>query len=230
MRLTAIIALPLIAVGLMGATDPPAPWAKPYAGAWTLSGVSEGDPVCGLTLGQDPVIGGASISVSATCRRNYPLEDVAGWTLSGKSIRLIDAVRAKVLNLEPAADKSYMGTFPDGRAVSLERGPPDRPKSFRALVEDEATFTLSGPDNAGACGFSLTAKTATTGLADQQGECAKPWKGRGWKTYVLAGDMLSFRDKAGATILTLKRADAFTFMAEDKAAPVFFGPGAVIGQ
>ena len=41
------------------AAEPPLDWTRPYAGAWTLSGVTEGAPYCRLALGSTGVIGGA---------------------------------------------------------------------------------------------------------------------------------------------------------------------------
>jgi hypothetical protein len=226
--------LALLSAAWLGAAAPAGPelatWAKPYAGRWTLSGVSEGDPVCGLTLGQEMVIGGASIAVSATCRRNYPLEDVAGWALSGRSPSLIDPLRKALLRFDRAGDGSFTATFADGRTVSLERGPPDRPASWKAVVDDEGTFTLSGPNNAGACGFSLTAASATSGRLEQAGRCAAPWKGRGWSRWSLQGQALSLLDRQGRPILVLKRADDYSFEATRDGAPVFFGPGVIDGS
>jgi hypothetical protein len=219
------------------AADPDHPaWARPYAGRWTLSGGGEGDPVCGLTLGSGLAIGGADIDVSATCRRNYPFEDVIGWRLEGRSIVLIDAVRHAVSPFTPGPQKSWSATLPPmpgaqgERAVFLERGAPDKPKSLRALFNDEGTFTLSGPNDANACGFAASATSATGGKIDQEGRCAKPWKGKRWATWQVTGDVLTFKDRKGGVILTMKRADEYSFIADGPSGPVFFGPGVIDGS
>lgn len=230
--LLALGALGLIAAGAKpAASDPDHPaWAKPYAGRWTLSGVGEGDPVCGVTLGSGLAIGGASLEVSATCRRNYPFEDVAGWALRGKSIVFIDALRKPLFTFAPAPDKSLQATLPGDKGVTLERGAPDKPASLRALFDDEGTFTLSGPNNAAPCGFATSAGSATAGKLDQAGRCAAPWKGRGWASWSYEGGKLLLKDRRGAPILTLTRADEYTFVSEQPSGPVFFGPGVIDGS
>lgn len=206
-----------------------APWAKPYAGRWTLSGNSEGDPVCGLNLGTATAIGGAQVEISATCRRNYPFEDVAGWRLDGRSIVMIDALRKPLFRFAPAPDGSWMTILPGEKSVSLERGAPQRPRNLRELFE-EGTFTLSGPDNAGACGFAVTVKSATGGPLEQGGRCPPRWKGKGWSSWSAAGDTLQLKDRKGGVILELIRADEFTFVSQASGGPWFFGPGVIDGS
>ncbi len=207
-----------------------APWAAPVAGAWTLAGVSEGDPYCAVQLGKAQTIGGAVLEVSATCRRNYDLEDVAAWSLRGRDIVFSDALRQTRYVFSRVPDGSYMAIQPKDLGAFLERGAPQRPASIRALFEDEGTFALSGPNNTASCGFSVTATSATGGGLEQWGRCAAPWKGRGWKRWSYANNQLKLLDAKGAAILTLTRGDAYTFVGGEPDRPIFFGPGAIDGS
>lgn len=228
-RFGTVIVAAISLVALTGAASPPSQpldWARRYLGAWTLSGVTDGAPYCQLTLGGEGVIGGASIEVSATCRRNFPLEDVAGWSLRGDQLVLIDGLRKAQLSFSPAGSGSYTAKLPNGEVVSLERGRPPAPKSPKALLD--GTFTLSGPDNAAACGFSVTAASGVAGKLEQAGECPLRWKGRRWSRWTLSRDRLNLLAADGSAILSLVRLDDFTFGAEGPEGPIFFGPGVVV--
>jgi hypothetical protein len=208
----------------------PAPWAAPLAGAWTLAGVSEGDPVCGVTLGKEQTIGGAVLEVSAACRRNYDFEDVAAWSLRGRDIVFIDALRKTRFVFARGQDGTYNATQPKDLGAYLERGAPDKPASIRALFDETGTFTLSGPNKAAPCGFAVTATGATGGALEQAGRCAAPWKGKGWRRWSYANNQLKLLDAKGAAILTLRRGDAYTFTADTPNGPIFFGPGVIDGS
>jgi hypothetical protein len=210
------------------AADPPLPWAKPLAGAWTLSGVTDGAPVCRLDLGTAGAIGGAAIAVSATCRRNFPLEEVAAWTLRDNGIALIDPLRKTVLSFRRLPDGAYSATLPNGEGLALERGAPRKPKSRQALLD--GTFTLSGPDNRAPCGFSVSARTATAGSLEQAGACPARWKAKNWAGWRFESGRLNLLAANGARILSLAPADDFTFVAEQPEGPLFFGPGVILGN
>jgi len=231
MKRTIIGAAWLVMAALPGgasrAADPPLSWAKPMAGAWTLSGVSDGDPYCRLTLGADGAIGGASIDVSATCRRNFPLEEVAAWTLRDGGVALIDPLRHTVLMLARRPGGAYSGVLADGRQVSLDRGAPPKPKSRQALLD--GTFTLSGANNRSPCGFTISARSATAGRLEQAGACPANWKAKAWAKWSFAAGRLNLQAANGATLLSLAPADDFTFVAEQPDGPLFFGPGMIEG-
>lgn len=222
----AIAALFAAATDAGPAASEPVGWARPYAGPWTLSGVTEGAPYCPLTLGTEGVIGGATLEISPTCRRNFPLEEVTGWTLRGDQLVLIDALRQAQISFSRVESGGFMGALPTGEAVSLDRGRPPAPRSRKDLLD--GTFTLSGSNNAGACGFAVTAASATAGSLEQAGECAEPWKGRDWRRWSFAGGRLNLLAADGSTILSLPPGDAFTFVAEGPEGPVFFGPGVIV--
>jgi hypothetical protein len=222
------MALAAIAAGLAvtAAQAQPAAWSAALAGPWTLAGASEGDPYCAVTLGRGEAIGGAAIEISATCRRNYDMEDIAAWALRGRDIVFIDALRKVRYVFHRSPDGTYIATQPRDLGAFLERGSPERPASIRALFDDEGTFTLSGPNNAKPCGFAVYGK----GGLDQEGRCAAPWKGKGWKRWSVKGNQLTLLDGKGGVILTLTRSDAYTFMAQTPGGPIFFGPGYIDGS
>ena len=118
----AIAALFAAATDAGPAASEPVGWARPYAGPCTLSGVTEGAPYCLLTLGTEGVIGGATLEISPTCRRNFPLEEVTGWTLRGDQLVLIDALRQAQISFSWVESGGFMGALPTGEAVSLDRG------------------------------------------------------------------------------------------------------------
>jgi hypothetical protein len=220
----AVAALALALPALAGAQ--PAAWSAPTAGAWSLVGDSEGDPVCGVTLGRGEAIGGASIEISATCRRNYDFEDVAAWNLRGRDIVFIDALRKTLFAFSRQADGSYSATQPAGMGAYLERGAPQAPRSVAALFGDAGTFTLSGPNNAGACGFAVE----TGGALEQAGRCPADWKAKAWRRWSFSNGQLKLLDAMGGAILTLTKADAYTFTADTPNGPIFFGPGVIDGS
>ncbi|OJT95054.1 MAG: hypothetical protein BGN82_09385 [Alphaproteobacteria bacterium 65-7] len=231
----AVLVLSALPGSAARAADAPLPWAKPMAGAWTLSGVSDGDPYCRLSLGADGAIGGASIDVSATCRRNFPLEEVAAWTLRDGGVVLIDPLRHTVLKLARRPDGGYGGVLTDGRQGSLDRGAPPRPKSRQALLD--GTFALSGPNNRSPCGFAVSARSAAAGRLEQAGACPMKWKTKAWAQWRFTAGRLNLQAANGATLLSLAPADDFTFVAEqpDGVAeqpdgPLFFGPGVIEGS
>lgn len=224
-RLAFAFALAATGISAASAAEPTLAWTRSYAGAWTLSGVTEGAPYCELSLGAEGAIGGASIKVSATCRRNFPLEKVAAWTLRGDDVVLIDSLRKAVLAFSRTDGGFYAARLPSGEVVSLERGGPNRPKSRKELLD--GTFTLSGPNNAAPCGFSVSAESANTGDLEQVGACPANWKARAWRRWSFARGHLNLLAADGSTLLSLTPADGFTFVAEMPDGPVFFGPGVI---
>jgi hypothetical protein len=231
MRLAAArIALACLALGVAGAVaaEDALDWAAPLAGDWTLGGVWDGDPYCRLTLGAEGAIGGAGLDVSATCLRNFPLEEAAAWTLRDDAVVLIDALRKPVMVLEPLDDDFYGADLADGRQVGLSRGAPETPESLAALMD--GTFTLSGPDNAEPCGFMVGAASSSGGEIAQDGACPEAWKTKAWAGWRAEGDTLVLLDAAGAAILVMTLADGFTFIAEGPDGPLYFGPGVIFAE
>ncbi len=209
--------------------EAPAPWAGPYAGTWTLSPSTEGGYACTLKLGTDMAIGGAGVEVSATCRKNHDLEDVAAWTLTKTGdIELIDPLRKPVLKFRKSRAGDYMAEVKGADALVLSRGDLAGKSSPHEIMS--GTFSLSGPDNADACGFTVTSdKAGTSGTLKRVGTCAAKWKAKAWAKWSVKGDQITLSDKAGKALLKLKRGDRTTFVVDYKSGAVFFGPGAVSG-
>ena len=201
-------------------------WAMPLAGEWTLAGVNDGDPYCAVRLGDEGVIGGADIELSATCLRNYPLDEVAGWTLRDGDIVLIDALRQAVLAFAAFDDDIYGAAIDEFRRVALSRGAPDVPGAMDELLS--GSFTLSGPDNSEPCGFMLEAQSATEGSISQEGACPASWKAKPWQLWKAEGDTVSFLAGDGSPILTMTLADGLTFTADGPDGPLYFGPGQIV--
>jgi hypothetical protein len=225
-----LVAALVVTTGINGvsAGEPALDWAAPLSGAWTLAGATEGAPYCQLTLGSSGVIGGASITVSATCRRNFPLEDVAGWTLRNGNLVLIDTLKNAVVTFSPVSDGAFTASFPSGEQVFLERGQPARPESLRALLD--GSFTLSGPNNAEPCGFYVSSRSEEAGEIEQSGACATTWKPRKWHSWRFAKGELHLLANDGSTILSLTPADSHTFAVEAADGPIFFGPGVIVAD
>ena len=212
------------------AAEPAPAWAKPYIGAWTLSGAGEGGFVCGFKVLPEPGVGGMQVRMSPACRKNFPVEDAAAFT-EGRNheLMLIDPLRHPVLRFRPAGD-SWTAARPklDGDHIVLIHADPDD------ILHDQVTWSLSGPDNAQACGFTMgfAKHSYSTGTLKRAGRCdprfaaLKPVRWRRDK------GSITLLDKAGKALMTLKGPDkADVYVKEDaKGGPVFFGPGVVVGR
>lgn len=109
---------------------------KDYAGRWTLSGVSEGDPVCKVRLGSDMAIGGWTVTLAKDCRAKFGLSpDIAAWTVyPDGAVGFIDPLRKPLIRFAPTAIGGYVGDGPNGQPLSLDREvkpPPVRKKASR---------------------------------------------------------------------------------------------------
>jgi len=220
----AILSLLATFAGTAQAAEEKLDWAQPFVGDWTLSGVSEGDPYCLITLGDEGTIGGATLDISATCLRRFPLEEVSGWTLRDDSIVLIDATRQPVLTLDHQTTDSYGGELADGRTVAFDRGGFDAPELDELM---DGTFNLSGYNDQESCGFMVEATSPTEGTIEQSGDCPAEWKDKGWSKWQIVSDKLELLDEGGAAIVTLTREDAFTFSADGHEG-LFFGTGSIL--
>jgi len=199
-------------------------WARPFVGDWTLSGVSEGDPYCLVILMDEGSLGGASLDVTATCVRNFPLKEIIAWSTRGDSIVFTDYTRQPVLTLERLTADSFSAELADGRILSFDRGGFDEP-ALEELMD--GTFSLSGYNGEASCGFMVEATSPTEGTLEQSGDCPDEWKDKDWNKWEFSSDKLKLLDGGGTAILTMTRDDAFTFSA-DGYESLFFGPGTII--
>lgn len=113
-----------LAASLLLAASPAA--ARPpqdRAGRYTLSGVSEGDPVCRVKLGSEMAIGGWSLTLAKDCYRKFGLSrDIAAWTVdTNGAIAFIDPLRQPLIRFAPTAIGGYVGEGPNGQPLSLDR-------------------------------------------------------------------------------------------------------------
>ncbi len=215
-------------------------WAKPWLGRWSLYEDGEGGQGCTLSFVQGLSIGGAALQLTPTCRQNFPVDQVAGWTLDDPRkkrprILFIDALRKPVLTFEkpPAADApSWGAALPDRDGLPrpqalLERDTEKPPhQTVRQLFKD-GSYDLSGPNMKDWCGFATTATGAAAGKLSQEGRCARRWKGRGWASWSWADGKLLLKDRRGAVLVTLTRDDEQTFFNGSSTDPIFFGPGGI---
>jgi hypothetical protein len=102
--------------------DGRSPWAKPYAGRWTLAEDGEGGAACTLRLTTGMAIGGAGVVVPKICKRRFPVKDVAAWTVyENGDIGLIDPLRRPVLRFHKTEAGPYVGETSRGRRLVLSR-------------------------------------------------------------------------------------------------------------
>src|SRR3569833_2913141 len=130
------------------AAEPAPAWAKPYIGAWTLSGADVGGFVCGGGGRPGPGGGGGRGRGAPAGREGGPVEDAAAFT-EGRNhdLMLIDPLRHPGLRFRPAGD-SWTAARPklDGDDIVLIHVDP------ADTSHDAVTWSLSGPDTAPACG------------------------------------------------------------------------------
>jgi hypothetical protein len=223
----------LLSAVLAGAAASPAvalpDWAAGKTGVWTVEPVTEGGQLCTLDLTANEAIGGLQVAVSAGCRKNHNFEDVAAWTVGQDgTLRLIDPLRHTRWTFGRAPDGVWIGQEEDGDQVVLSRGDRRQATKVSAKARMSGTWSLSGPNNANACGFWMTSnKAGAAGTVKQAGLCPAEWKAKAWAGWTLKAGRLSLNDKAGKPLLVLKQADATTFTTEGEP-ELFFGPGVIV--
>lgn len=96
---------------------------KDYAGQWTLGGVSEGDEVCILTLGEEAAIGGWTINIPQDCFDKLGVStDIAAWTVyPDGGIGFIDPLRKRLLYFEASEIGGYVARPSEGEPITLDR-------------------------------------------------------------------------------------------------------------
>ncbi|MBS0297595.1 MAG: AprI/Inh family metalloprotease inhibitor [Proteobacteria bacterium] len=211
------------------AADPAPAWAKPYIGAWTLSGASEGGFACVFQVLPEPGIGGMQVKMSPACRKNFPVEDAAAFTEGpNHELLLIDPLRHPVLRFKRAGE-DWVAQRPNGQGDDIVLNH-SRAEGPRVLTYPN-TWSLSGPDNAQACGFVVNFNARGSGSMHRAGRCDPRWADLKPVRWRLRKAGMTLLDKAGHRLMTLKGPDDFNvYVREDaKGGPVFFGPGVVVG-
>lgn len=177
---------------------------KDYAGKWTLSGVSEGDAACTLTLTSEEAIGGWSVDLPGACVDKFgAAEDAAAWTVApGGAIAFIDPLRHVVLKFEPAEIGGYVAHPANGEPIALNRAG----KGEAELTEQQR---MSGrwvlvSMNTPVCGWTMTSNDAgTAGKLKRGGACAKTWAAKGIVGWKRVGGRILLLDAKGKAIRTL---------------------------
>lgn len=190
-----------VAVGLPAAAhDAP----KDYAGAWTLSGVSEGAEVCTLTFTSEPAIGGWGLQLADDCQGKFDLsEDIAAWTVyPDGAIGFIDPLRHALLRFEPSGIGGYVAQPAKGEPISL-----DRANTAPELTEQDrmtGTWTLTELGGTPTCTLVVTSATdGMTGTLRRQEPCRPPWTKADLTRWTRKGDHINLLDRKGRLIASL---------------------------
>ena len=133
MKLTMILGLGAVLLAALALPAVAREAPKDYAGKWTLSGVSEGDAACTLTLTSEQAIGGWAVDLPRDCVDKFAVaEDAAAWTLvPGGAIAFIDPLRHVVLKFDPTAIGGYVAHPAGAEPIALDRA---RPHHLRDLA------------------------------------------------------------------------------------------------
>lgn len=229
-RLALLAAMAALSATPAAAADPTPAWARPYIGAWTLSGASEGGFVCGFRVLPEPGVGGMQVEMSPSCRKNFPVEDAAAFTEGpNHELLLIDPLRHPVLRFKPAGG-DWIAQRPGGQGddIVLSHADPGE------ILHEEVTWSLSGPDNAHACGFTMifARHSYSSGGLRRAGRCDPRWADLKPARWRRGKNTITLLDKAGHALMTLNGPDkADVYVREDaKGGPAFFGPGVVVGR
>lgn len=177
---------------------------RDYAGKWNLSGVSEGDAACTLTLTAEEAIGGWGVDLPKDCVDQFGVTgDVAAWTIApGGAIAFIDPLRHVVLRFDPVAAGGYVASPANGEPVALDRvgqgdvelTEPQRMGGRWALMAEGKAL----------CRWTMTSNAAgTAGKLKRDGACEKKWAEKGIVGWKRASDRIALTNAKGRTVLTL---------------------------
>jgi len=117
MRLKTTLALLALACALPARPAPPQPEATQLQGRYDLWQDGDGGPLCHVTLGGTPTLGGQALRADADCARKLGLAgDPYAWFMApdGRLV-IIDAARQPLLRMERVGDPRQR-EFKDRRA------------------------------------------------------------------------------------------------------------------
>lgn len=198
MRAWPLIALLALATPAAAQTPP-----QDYAGPYTLSGLSEGDEVCDLTLGDEPVVGGWSIDIPKDCFDKFGISsDIAAWTTGGDGeVRFIDALRKPLLIFEKTEIGGYVAHPSEGEPISLDRKTDAPELTAQERMSGAFIATRMGGDPL--CLLTLTSnKDGMAGTLKPRGACQAPWASAAkWR---IEGEVLLLSDAKGKTLVKLR--------------------------
>jgi hypothetical protein len=166
------LAVLLTATAALAAGQPP----QAQAGRYTLSGVSEGDPVCRVTLGTQMAIGGWSLDLAKDCYGKFGLsQDIAAWTLlPGGGIAFIDPLRKPLVRFEPIQAGGYVGDGPNSQPIALDREAKAPPLTVQQQLSGRWSLNQLGGQVV--CRYAMTSNRAgTAGTLRAQRGCPGNW-------------------------------------------------------
>jgi hypothetical protein len=205
-------------------------------GTWTMDGLTEGSNSCIFQLGVEETIGGWTINLPPSCKKEFPVEAVTAWRINPDTGAIVfaDAERHAVMEFERAGDGGYVahpGDGSDAQGIGIQKGDPaDR----RAPTPQEAmtgTWRISALGVASLCSFDLTSDAkGKAGAVKVRPGCLSEWSTRGISHWALRGKVISLEDARGNAVLEFRRVDTFTFEHEGSDDPysrrgelMFFG-------
>lgn len=150
---------------------------KDYAGTWTLGGVSEGDEVCTVKLGDEAAIGGWAIEAPQDCLDKLGVSpDVAAWTVyPDGAIGFIDPLRKMLLKFDPVEIGGYVAETDEGRPLSLDRIDPNarEPTEQERMSGKWALMSMGEP----LCAWkSVPSASGMKGQLERAGACQPQYR------------------------------------------------------
>ena len=179
---------------------------KDYAGKWTLSGVSEGDAACTLTLTAEQAIGGWGVDLPKDCIDRFgATEDAAAWTVvPGGAIAFIDPLLHVLLKFEPTEIGGYVAHPAQGEPLALGRAG----RSDRELTEQQrmsGTWVLTALGGTPTCTVAMTAaKDGMSGTLRRLGTCRAPWAKTNLARWGREGSRMVLIDRKGVPLISLR--------------------------
>lgn len=223
MKLTMILGLGAVLLAALALPAVAREAPKDYAGKWTLSGVSEGDAACTLTLTSEQAIGGWAVDLPRDCVDKFAVaEDAAAWTLvPGGAIAFIDPLRHVVLKFDPTAIGGYVAHPAGAEPIALDRARVDVALTERQRMTGAWTLTALG--GAPTCRLKLTATTnGLKGGIQMASACQDPWAKTAFATWRRASGKITLYDAGGRAVVTLKGDSVQGFTGTAKGAFVGF--------
>lgn len=177
---------------------------RDLVGAWLLGGVSEGDPVCGLTLSADETIGGWAVISATDCAGKFPIsEDFYAWNRQADgAIGIVDATRKLLLKFSPVGIGGYVAKGPDGQMLSLDRPSNDPEPTEQERMSGRWGLTAFGGEPL--CSWESTAaEDGLNGALKPLSPCNPEWTGKMVTRWERAKGRIMLIDAAGKMVLAL---------------------------
>lgn len=203
-RLAALAALVAFTITLP-ANAAPLKAPGDYAGAWTISGLSEGADVCTINLGDEGAIGGWTLDVPMDCVDKFGLSgDIAAWTVyPDGAIGFIDPLRKLKLKFEPSEIGGYVATPNEGPGLSLDRFVPGGDKELSEQERMGGRWALMSMGDTLCAWNSTPSQDGMKGGLKQAWTCQQAWASKGIVKWQRAKGRLMLIDGKGKVVRTL---------------------------